>query len=91
MTRQFPHNPLVNLSKLPTRPPNFTPGERLTEDRLKELDFNSDGFLWPEEEKLFIYLFKVNEHTLAFEEVHRGTFREDYFSPYIIPIVPHTP
>lgn len=88
--RKFPEDPLKTLPPLPTNPPEFVPGERLTLERLKMMNIN-DGFLWPEEEKLFEYIFKLNEHTLAFEEVHRGTFREDYFSPYIIPVVPHVP
>lgn len=66
------------------------PSERLTLERLEELKIN-EGFLWPEEEKLFAHIFKIHEKTLAFEEVHRGTFREDYFTPYIIPVVPHVP
>jgi hypothetical protein len=31
----------------------------------------------------------LNERVLAFEDNERGTLREDYFSPYIIPTVPH--
>ena len=53
--------------------------------------FNKDGFLWPEEEKLFKHILQLNQHTLVFEEEHRGTLREDYFTPYIIPTVPHIP
>ena len=89
--RQFPEDPLCSLPELPIHPPEFTPGERITYERLKEMQLNEDKFLWPEEEKLFAYILKVNEKTLAFEEVHRGTFREDYFSPYIIPVIPHIP
>lgn len=48
------------------------------------------GFLWPEEEKLFIQVMMGNEEAPAFEETDRGTLREDYFSPYIMLTVPHT-
>ncbi|KAA1468289.1 hypothetical protein DENSPDRAFT_750516, partial [Dentipellis sp. KUC8613] len=47
--------------------------------------------LWPEEEKLFMNVMCLNEDALAFEETDRGTFKESYFSPYIIPTVPHVP
>jgi hypothetical protein len=33
----------------------------------------------------------LNEKALAFEDPERGTLRESYFPPYIIPTVPHIP
>ena len=91
VTRQFPEDPLASLLPLPIHPPDFISGERLTEERLKEMNINYNNFLWPEEEKLFNHIMLMNEKTLAFEECHRGTLRDDYFSPYIIPYVPHVP
>ena len=73
------------------RPPSFTPGEQLTQEALDSISINGEGFLWPEEEKLFAHILKLNEEALAFEESQRGTFREDYFTPYIIPVIPHEP
>jgi hypothetical protein len=58
---------------------------------MKLLDVNAVGFLWPEEEKLFQHVMKLNEAGIAFEDVERGTLKEEYFSPYIIPTVPHSP
>ena len=89
--RRFPEDPLLSLPPLSPHPPEFTSGERLTEERLQDMKINEDGFLWPEEEKLFAHILKLNEQALAFQESHRGTFREDYFTPYIIPVVPHEP
>lgn len=89
--RRFPEDPLLSLPLLTPNPPDFTPGERLTIERLEEIKINEEGFLWPEEEKLFAHILKINEQALAFQESHRGTFREDYFTPYIIPVVPHEP
>jgi transposase InsO family protein len=60
-------------------------------ERLNILKINPDGFLWPEEEKLFIMAFTNNEKVLAFTEEERGTLRQDYFSDYIIPVVEHVP
>ncbi len=50
-----------------------------------ELDVNQNEFLWPEEEKLFKHVLKLNEQTLPYEEKDRGTFSQDYFSDYIMP------
>lgn len=88
--RAFPHAPLEGLPKLSKIPPNFIPSTHISEERLKLININGDGFLWPEEEKLFIQVMLANERTLAFEETDRGTLREDYFSPYIMPTIPHT-
>ncbi|KDR84199.1 hypothetical protein GALMADRAFT_21209, partial [Galerina marginata CBS 339.88] len=79
------------LPPLPIRPPEFMPTKKITEARMTELNVNSQGFLWPEEEKLFKHVMMLNEEGIAFEDVERGTLKESYFSPYIIPTVPHTP
>ncbi|EIN03353.1 hypothetical protein PUNSTDRAFT_33399, partial [Punctularia strigosozonata HHB-11173 SS5] len=89
--RQFPQDPLLNLVKLPTHPPDFTPTTRITEERMKGMEVNSDGYMWPEEEKLIKHVLVTNERALAFEDHERGIFRDDYFSPYIIPVEPHSP
>jgi len=89
--RQFPENPLDSLTPLTPLPPDFIPTKKLTNERLASMKLNSDGFLWPEEEKLFAHVMKLNEAVLAFDESERGNFRSSYFSPYIIPILPHEP
>ena len=89
--RQFPEDPLLSLSRLPFQPPDFKPNGRLTQERLEEMKINDDGFLWPEEEKLFIHILQQHQNHFVFEDSQRGSFREDYFSPYIIPLVPHVP
>ena len=91
VTRKFPEDPLRSLPTLPIHPPIFQPTSHLTTERLEEMKINTDQFLWPEEEKLFKHILKLNEKTLVFEENDRGTLREDYFSPYIIPTIPHIP
>jgi transposase InsO family protein len=88
--RTFPHNPLEGMPTLSKNPPEFSPTLKITAERLKSLGINSTGFLWPEEEKLFNQVMVLNEEALAFEETDRGTLREDYFSPYIMPTIPHT-
>ena len=89
--RQIPEDPLANLPILPTLPPEFEPTKKFTMERMNKLNFNKNGFLLPEEEKLFKYILRINERCLAWEESDRGTFRDDYFSPYIIPTMDHKP
>ena len=73
-------------------PPDFElDGGRLTQERLDKMNLNSTGFLWPEELKLFQHILQVHQNHFVFEDSQRGSFREDYFSPYIIPVVPHVP
>jgi hypothetical protein len=89
--RAFPHDPHKGLPLLLKNPPDFIPTKHLTIERMTELNINATGFLWPEEEKLFKHIMVLNEKSLAFEEIDRGTLWEDYFSPYIMPTVPHIP
>ena len=89
--RKVPEDPLLTLPPLTTRPPDFSPTAKITRERMKELNINATGFLWPEEEKLFQHVMKLNEQGIAFEDLERGTLKESYFSPYIIPTVPHIP
>ena len=89
--RQYPHNPLATLPFLTKNPPVFAPTAKISEERMKVLNVNATGFLWPEEEKLIQHVMVLNEEGLAFEDAERGTFKQSYFSDYIIPTVPHIP
>ena len=89
--RQIPVDPLLSLSPLPTHPPNFVPGTRLTQERLADLDLNRYNFLWPEEVKLLTHVLRVNELGLAWTEAEKGRFRDDYVSPIKIPVIEHVP
>jgi hypothetical protein len=55
------------------------------------LQLNPDGFLWPEEEKLAHHLVKEQEECLLWIEEEKGEFRQDFFPPVRIPMVPHMP
>ena len=89
--RQMPSNPLKTLTPLSKRPPEFTPTPHINQERLDTLNINPDNFLSKEEEKLFIQVMVNNEQSLAFVDTERGTLKESYFSPYVMPTVPHTP
>ncbi|KAG2119716.1 uncharacterized protein F5147DRAFT_564263, partial [Suillus discolor] len=91
VVRQIPNDPLETLAPLSPNPPNVIPTKKLTAERLEALNINSKGFLRPEEERLFRHIMWLHQDALAFEDTDRGTLKESYFSPYIIPTVPHIP
>src|SRR6202000_1768901 len=67
------------------------PTTKITQERMDSLDISKEGFLWPKEEKLVKHVLKLNKDALAFVESERGTLRDDYFTPYIMPTIPHKP
>lgn len=79
------------MTEMPVHIYNVTPGERYTLERMQEWNINPDGFLWAEEEKLVKWIIKPHEKAFAWEESEKGAFREDYFQPLRIPVVPHEP
>jgi len=89
--RRIPEDPLLSLPPLPTHPPDFMPGERLTQECLDKLALNPDNFLWLEEVKLFQHILKLNESALVWTEAERGSFSDAYFSPIKIPVIEHVP
>jgi len=88
---RIPEDPLLTLPPLLTYLPNFTPGKRLMQERLDELNLNSDSFLWPEELKLVTHVLKVNKLALAWTEAEKGCFKDEYFDPVKIPVIEHVP
>src|SRR6267142_2577499 len=64
----IPKDPMLSLSPLPTIPPDFVPGLRLTQDHLDTLELDRFDFLWPEELKLLQHVLKVNKLGLTWTE-----------------------
>lgn len=89
--RTIPEDPLLTLPPLSKYPPQFKPTTKLTQERLDSIKINPDNYLSEQEELLFIQVLVNNEEALAFGEADRGTLKESYFSPYIMPTVPHKP
>ncbi|TFK17338.1 hypothetical protein FA15DRAFT_546622, partial [Coprinopsis marcescibilis] len=91
--RQFPPDvdPLAGLPMLPTHPPEFTPGERYTEERKGKMMVNEDGFLTDEEEKLVHYTIGALEKGFAWSEEEKGMFFDDILPPIEIPTMEHVP
>src|SRR5882724_7837735 len=87
----IPSIPLISLPVLPKHPPDFTPSEKFTEERRVKMNINPLGCLWPEEEKLVLFLIKAQEEAITWDLTQPANFRKDYFKPIIIPTVPHMP
>jgi hypothetical protein len=86
---------IPDLSPLPLDIPflsDFTPTERLTQERLDTmLRTVPDSFLLPREIDLLVYILSNRERGIAFTDAERGTFSRDYFPDYEIPVIEHTP
>src|SRR6202789_3850754 len=90
--REFLGDPLADMPKLSPNPPDFVPTGRYTQERKDQFDQVHKGdFLLPEEKKLMHHFMMLQSHGFAWEDSERGRFREDFFLPIDIPVVPHKP
>ena len=72
--QKIPLDPLLSLPVLPTCPPDFLPSDKFTEDQREKMNINASGFLWPEEEKLILFLIKAQEEGIAWDTSECGNF-----------------
>jgi len=72
-------------------PPDFQPTAKITEERLGVVNFGPEGWLLPEEVKLFRHLIILRQNALAFCPAERGLLKHSYGLPYVIPVIEHTP
>ena len=84
-------DPLKDLPELNTHPPPFRPLGRYTQERKEFFDKNHKGFLLEEERALLHYFMMVHQDAFAWNDSERGHFREDFFPPIDMPVVPHKP
>jgi hypothetical protein len=90
--REIIGDPLAEMPKLSPNPPDFIPTGRYTEERRDKIDKKHDGnFLLPEERKLMHHFMMEQNMGFAWDDTERGRFREDFFPPIDIPVVPHKP
>ena len=78
--------------KLPTlnpHPPPFKPLGRYIQERKELFNTANPGFLQPTD--LLHHFMTLHQDTFAWNDTERGHFREDFFLPVDIPVVPHTP
>ena len=80
------------MPKLLPNPPDFIPTDRYTQERKDQFDKKHGGdFLLPEERKLLHHFMMQQSYGFAWDDTERGSFREDFFPPINIPVVPHRP
>ena len=60
-------------------------------ERWEAFQLQQKGFLWEEEVNLVFEVLMRNEEALAWDDMEKGKFREDYFAPVVIPTVKHEP
>ena len=89
--RNIVGDPLENMPILSPNPPPFVPTGRYTAERKAIIDKMNPGFLLPAERDLLHHLMMLQEAGFAWEDKERGHFREDFFPPVDMPVVPHTP
>jgi len=85
-------DPLADLPCLSPNPPEFVPIGRYIQERKEAFNnVHSRTFLLPEEWKLVHHIMSEQNQAFAWNDTERGSFREDFFLPVIIPVVEHKP
>ena len=92
IVREITGDPLADLPALNPNPPAFSPTGRYTEERMKLFDAaHRPGFLLPAERNLMHHFMMLHQDAFAWNDTERGHFREDFFPPVEIPVIPHKP
>lgn len=91
IVRNIIGDPLADLPTLSPDPPKFIPTGRYTQERKDLFDKANPGFLWPAERDLLHHFMMLHQDGFAWDDSERGHFREDFFPPVDIPVIPHTP
>ena len=90
--REIKGDPLAEIPRLSPNPPDFKPTGRYTELRKAKMDkVHQAEFLLPEEKKLLHHFMMEQNEGFAWDDTEKGQFREDFFPPIDIPVVPHKP
>ncbi|KAJ3536315.1 hypothetical protein NMY22_g6081 [Coprinellus aureogranulatus] len=92
IVRNITGDPLKDMPELSTRPMDFEPTGRYTQERMEAMDKAHSGeFLQPEERKLLHEFMMKHNEGFAWDDSERGRFKPEYFPPVEIPTIPHTP
>ncbi|CAH7670835.1 hypothetical protein PPACK8108_LOCUS5573 [Phakopsora pachyrhizi] len=67
-------------------PPEFKATSKVTEERLKMINFGPEGWLLEEELQLMKHIIVLREKAIAFCKEERGLLKTSYGLPYIIPV-----
>src|SRR5277367_1069328 len=88
--REIRGDPLKEMPKLSTNPPDFEPTGRYALERKEKIDkVHKEEFLLPEERKLAHQFMMLQNQGFAWDDTERGRFREDFFPLIDIPVEPH--
>jgi len=77
IVQRIPSNPLLFLPILPTHPSDFIPYKKFTQEHREKMNINASSFLWPDEEKLVLFLIKAQEEGIAWDVSEWGNFQKD--------------
>ena len=91
IVRNIIGDPLASMPVLDPHPIAFKPCGRYTLERKEIIDKNNPGFLLDEERKLLHHFMMLHQDAFAWNDTERGHFREDFFPPIEMPVVPHIP
>ena len=90
--REIIGDPLAEMPELSPNPPDFVETGRYTAERKEKMDKAHGGdFLLSEERKLMHHFMMLHSYGFAWDDTERGKFREDFFPPIDIPVIPHKP
>ena len=90
--REITGDPLKGMPTLNPNPPDFEPTGRYTQERKDVIDKKHPGdFLWPEERKLMHHLMMLQNEAFAWDDTERGSFKEEFYPPVVIPVIEHKP
>jgi Integrase zinc binding domain/RNase H-like domain found in reverse transcriptase len=84
-------DPLASLPVLNPHPPPYAPTGRYTQERKDQFDKDNSHFLLPDERALLHHFMMLHNEAFAWDNAERGHFREDFFPPIDIPVIPHEP
>jgi len=91
IVRSIIGDPLTNLPTLNPTPPPYVPISRYTQEHKDLFDKKNTGFLLPMERDLLHHFMMLHQDAFTWNDTERGHFREDFFPPVDIPVIPHTP
>ena len=92
ITCEIKGDPLLDIPQLSPQPSAYQPTGRYTEERKEVIDRAHPGnFLLLEERALMHHFMSVQNTAFVWTESERRHFREDFFPPIEIPMVPHKP
>ena len=91
IVRNIIGDPLANLPVLNPHPLPFTPTGRYTHERKEQFDRDNSHFLLPDERALLHHFMMLHNDAFAWDNAERGHFREEFFPPIDIPVIPHEP